>query len=191
MLGNLYCKNVYPIQFLQLFMSFSFLELQVVHFLNSFPALDPLMVFLSVIGEGPLWVLIGFYLYLSGSRRTAIYFGIMGISVWLASTVMKSFFMVPRPEGFRFVVEATGYSLPSTHSAMAFATAMFLHSKAGKYSPLLWAGALLMAVSRVFAGVHYPSDVIAGAVLGIVMGYLWIRIGSVLNIYLEKRVDQD
>ncbi|MEL4305816.1 phosphatase PAP2 family protein [Methanococcoides cohabitans] len=172
-------------------MSFSSLELQIVQILNSFPALDPLMVFLSVIGEGPLWILIGAYLFLSGSRRTAIYFGMMGISVWLTSTFLKSVLMVPRPGGFRFVLEATGYSFPSTHSALAFATAMFLNSKAGKYSPLLWAGALLMAVSRVFAGVHYPSDVMAGAVLGIVMGYMWIRIGSAVNMYMEKRADQD
>lgn len=172
-------------------MSFSSLELQIVQMLNSFPALDPLMVFLSVIGAGPLWVLIGIYLYLSGSRRTAIYFGMMGISVWLASTFLKSFLMVPRPEGFRFVLEASGYSLPSTHSAMAFATAMFLNSKSGRYSSILWAGALLMAASRVFAGVHYPSDVIAGAVIGIVIGYVWIRIGSALNAYVEIRNVKD
>lgn len=172
-------------------MSFSSLELQVVQLLNSFPALDPLMVFLSFIGEGPLWVLIGIYLFLSGSRRIAIYYGMMGISVWMACNVLKSVLMVPRPEGLRFVVEATGYSLPSTHSAMAFATAMFLHSKAGKYSPILWTGSLMMGISRVFAGVHYPSDVMAGAVLGIFLGYVWIRIGSVIDQYLEKRADQD
>ncbi|MGM0770051.1 MAG: phosphatase PAP2 family protein [Halobacteriota archaeon] len=172
-------------------MSFSSLELQIVQMLNSFPSLDPLMVFLSVIGEGPLWGLIGIYLYLSGSRRTAIYFVMMGISVWMASTFLKSVLMVPRPEGFRFVLEASGYSLPSTHSAMAFATAMFLHSKAGRYSSILWAGALLMAASRIFAGVHYPSDVMAGAVVGIAIGYMWIRIGSALNACVIKRTVQD
>ncbi|WP_440952746.1 phosphatase PAP2 family protein [Methanococcoides sp. FTZ1] len=172
-------------------MSFSSLELQVVELLNSFPALDPLMVFLSVIGQGPLWALIGLCLFIYSSRRTAIYYGMTGISVWVVCTVLKSVLMVPRPEDIRFVVEATGYSLPSTHSAMAFATAMFLHSKAGRYSPFLWTGALLMAISRVFAGVHYPSDVIAGALIGMIMGYAWIRIIPVLDGYLEKIMDQD
>lgn len=172
-------------------MSFSSLEVPVVQMLNSYPALDPLVTFLSVIGEGPLWVLMALYLYLSGSRRTAVYFGMMVFSVWIAATILKSWIMMPRPEDVRFVVEATGYSMPSSHSSVAFATAMFLHSMAGKYSSLLWAGALLMGVSRVFAGVHYPSDVIAGAVLGIIMGYVWIRIGNGISAYLQKRVDQD
>lgn len=172
-------------------MSFSSMEVQIVHMLNSYPALDPLMVFLSVVGEGPLWVLIGFYLYLSGSKRTAVYFGLMLLSVWVAATVLKSWLMVPRPEDVRFVVEASGYSMPSIHSGVAFAAAMFLHPIAGKYSYLLWTGALMMAVSRVFAGVHYPSDVIAGAVLGIFMGYLCIRIEAGISVYVQKREDSD
>ncbi|SES79377.1 undecaprenyl-diphosphatase [Methanococcoides vulcani] len=171
-------------------MSFSSMELPIVQMLNSYPALDPLMVFLSVMGEGPLWVLIGFYLYLSGSKRTAVYFGLMLLSVWVAATVLKSWLMVPRPEDVRFVVEASGYSMPSIHSGVAFAAAMFLHQIAGKYSYLLWTVALMMAVSRVFAGVHYPSDVIAGAVLGILMGYIWIRIG-VGSVYVQKREESD
>jgi len=40
-----------------------------------------------------------------------------------------------------------------------------------------------MALSRVFAGVHYPSDVMAGAVLGIIIGYLWLQIES----YFQKK----
>ncbi|WP_167880884.1 phosphatase PAP2 family protein [Methanococcoides sp. AM1] len=172
-------------------MSFSSMEVQIVQMLNSYPVLDPFMVFLSVVGEGPLWILIGSYLYLSGSKRAAVYFGLMLLSVWIAATVLKSWLMVPRPEDVRFVLETSGYSMPSIHSGMAFATAMFLHPIAGKIKFLLWAGAILMAFSRVFAGVHYPSDVIAGAVLGVVMGFLWIRMELYTNVYLQKREDSD
>jgi undecaprenyl-diphosphatase len=168
-------------------MSFSYLEVQILHMLNSYPILDPLMVFLSVIGEGPLWVLIGLYLYLSGSKGKAVNFGLMLLSVWVTATLLKSWLMVPRPEDVRFVVEASGYSMPSIHSGMAFAAAMFLHSMAEKYSSLLWAGALIMAVSRVFAGVHYPSDVLAGAVLGVATGYIWIRIEALATVFIQKR----
>jgi undecaprenyl-diphosphatase len=172
-------------------MSFSSLEVQIVQMLNSYPVLDPLMVFLSVMGEGTLWLLIGSYLYLSGSKRKAVYFGLVILSVWVTATVLKSWLTVPRPEDVRFVVEASGYSMPSIHSGMAFAAAMFLHSMAGRYNSLLWTGALIMAISRVFAGVHYPSDVIAGAILGIVIGYLWIRMEALTIVYVQKRENMD
>lgn len=61
-------------------------------------------------------------------------------------------------------------SFPSAHAASSFAAAR-------AYSPLvapapLYAAAVAMGASRVFFGVHYPSDVLAGAVLGLATGEL-------------------
>ena len=63
-------------------------------------------------------------------------------------------------------------SFPSGHSTAAFslaATAMFYHLP-GRF--VLLGGAVLVALGRVFAGVHYPSDVLAGAVIGTLGAYL-------------------
>jgi undecaprenyl-diphosphatase len=62
----------------------------------------------------------------------------------------------------------TGLSFPSTHSTCAFAAAR-------AYSALVPAGpiyavAIAMAASRLYLGVHYPSDVAAGAALGTIVG---------------------
>jgi membrane-associated phospholipid phosphatase len=50
-----------------------------------------------------------------------------------------------------------------------------------RFAPLLFAVAALIAYSRVYVGVHYPLDVFAGAVLGMVVGKVLTRLGRSLD----------
>lgn len=65
-----------------------------------------------------------------------------------------------------------GCSFPSGHAAGTFAFAAFVGALAPRYSPLLLLVAAAIAWSRCVLGVHYPSDVLAGAVLGSATGLL-------------------
>jgi len=96
------------------------------------------------------------------------------ISDQLVSSVLKPLISRPRPchdnsalEFARLLVSCgTGWSLPSAHSANAFAVAgvsFFAVRKSWRYLLPL---ATLIALSRVFVGVHYPADIFLGAIIG-------------------------
>ncbi|MBI5066316.1 phosphatase PAP2 family protein [Candidatus Woesearchaeota archaeon] len=63
-------------------------------------------------------------------------------------------------------------SFPSTHTLLSFAPAtivLFKNSKLGMYALFI---ALLVGFSRIYVGVHYPSDVLAGMIIGLVCAFL-------------------
>src|SRR5262249_43080605 len=68
-----------------------------------------------------------------------------------------------------------GASFPSGHAAGSFAFAGFVAMIAPRWAPLAFVYAAVVAASRCVLGVHYPSDVLAGALLGGVLGALFAR----------------
>jgi membrane-associated phospholipid phosphatase len=80
---------------------------------------------------------------------------------------------------------AIGRSFPSGHTSQAFfmATLMAPYFHTGIWAVLLlYAIALLVAVTRMYVGAHYPRDVLAGAILGSAWGLLGILVnGYILN----------
>ncbi|MFM2357611.1 MAG: hypothetical protein RJA61_348 [Candidatus Parcubacteria bacterium] len=82
-------------------------------------------------------------------------------------------FLIKRPRPFVFddtvkpFVEALGYSFPSGHATVFFAlaTSIFLWNK--KWGALFLVIAFCISVARIFVGVHYPLDILMGALVGI------------------------
>jgi membrane-associated phospholipid phosphatase len=78
-------------------------------------------------------------------------------------------------------IEATGplpasLSFPSAHAATSFAGATLIGALVLPLRPALYIAAAVMAFSRPYLGVHYPSDVLAGAAVGTVFGRLLARV---------------
>jgi membrane-associated phospholipid phosphatase len=70
----------------------------------------------------------------------------------------------------------SGYSFVSAHAANHFAIAIYLYKVWGKqyklFLPIALVWASLIAFSQVYVGVHYPTDVLAGAFIGIILAFL-------------------
>lgn len=101
----------------------------------------------------------------------------IGLAVLASEYILKDIFQVARPFitlGYAPLASAVHFSFPSTHATFAGVsiTAWFLIAQRRIPSDtLVIIGSLFIAVSRVFLGVHYPSDVLAGVVFGAVFAF--------------------
>ncbi len=86
------------------------------------------------------------------------------------------------------------YSFPSNHALNNFAAAMFYYRLFPKLKWALFITATLIAISRVYIGVHYPSDILGGAIIGAAIGYVFsigaLRIEQYLNKNPNKMIFQ-
>lgn len=115
-----------------------------------------------------------------------------GISV-LAALVMGIKFLVRRrrPEGeWGSIYRNTDpHSFPSGHAARSFLIAVFAAGLGPAWlAILLWVWAPLVALARVAMGVHYVSDIIAGAVLGILFALVGLQIYEPVMVWVSNLI---
>ncbi|MCX7909068.1 MAG: phosphatase PAP2 family protein [Ignavibacteria bacterium] len=115
----------------------------------------------------------------------------------LSSNVIKELVGRIRPchtlQDLRLLVPCGGgKSFPSSHAVNNFAFAILLSYFFQQYKIHFLVLASLVSLSRIYVGVHYPSDVIAGAIIGIIIGFLFVYIHKkVLINYVEKFVKKN
>jgi len=149
--------------------------------------LDEIAVTFTLIGEFRNMLifsaLLTGLLLLARQWRQAIFAGATMLLTALANTGTKHFFARVRPE--ILTDPLTSYSMPSGHASGAFALFLSLAVLAGRGQPprlrLTWLllgslPALAIALSRVYLGAHWPSDVVAGAMLAasVCAAVLWL-----------------
>ena len=147
--------------------------------------LTPLMWALSAVGRGGLvWLGIGLMLAIPRSMpRRGL--GQLALAILLASTcvdrALKPLLARERPFASMTDVTVIGgrpkdASFPSGHSANAFASAYVLTHVVPSAAAGWWLLAASIAYSRIYLGVHYPADVLGGAIVGMLCGFAAIRL---------------
>ncbi len=164
------------------------------------PLFDLLLPFITDLNKNKavtaiivLWVL---FVLWKGGKTGRITVAILLITVivsdQLNSSVLKGLFGRIRPcrvlQGVRMLVDCGGgLSFPSSHAVNNFAAAAVI-SHFYRRQKLYWFSfASLVALSRTYVGVHYPSDIVAGALIGIGIGMGMTALWEMINNKLEKR----
>ncbi|WP_318361518.1 phosphatase PAP2 family protein [uncultured Agathobaculum sp.] len=141
-------------------------------------SLDTVWKLFSLLGNyGAVWIALAvLLLFFRKTRRAGLAMLIaLGVgyavgNVWLKELVMRPRPFVTHTDLTPLLDPGDRWSFPSGHALSSFAAAtalFFFHKKTGLLAYLL---AACIAFSRLYASVHYPTDVLAGAVLGILCG---------------------
>lgn len=148
--------------------------------------LNPIMWATSAVGRGGmLWLAVG-GAFVIGRRIRLFDFVQLALAILLASLLANQVLkpLIARERPFLSAPEPAviggkpkDSSFPSGHAANAFAGCGVLSRKVPRARPVWWVLATLIAYSRVYLGVHYPLDVIGGALLGLTCALLVERLG--------------
>lgn len=157
-----------------------------------FPILDKVMILITSLGDkGMIWIVIALLLLINQKTRTAglLTLAALGLSAFIGEGILKPLFQRPRPYSdypatLMLIDQLTSYSFPSGHTSSSFAAAYVL-SKSFKKLVFVFLGfAIVMGFSRMYLFMHYSTDVIAGALLGLVSG---IIVNFFYETYLKKK----
>jgi undecaprenyl-diphosphatase len=132
-----------------------------------------------VVGfAGLVWVALAPFVAYLAKRNALFATAFTAMCVWSADLIAlglkaatdraRPFETIPQADA---LLKATvGQSMPSGHAATSFAGAVILSYFLPRSAPYVFLLATAIAFSRIYVGVHYPSDVVAGAALGAAVG---------------------
>lgn len=150
---------------------------------------------ITLLGEGGvIWIILGLLLLVNKKTK---WMGVTVLAALLLSLLVGNLTLKPlvarprpcwvHPEIPLLIGNPRDFSFPSGHSLSSFAaaTAVLLWNRRAGMAAL--AGAAIMACTRLYFYVHYPTDVVAGLLLGILLGILAYRIVKPVSRRWEER----
>jgi undecaprenyl-diphosphatase len=165
------------------------------------PFLDRAMLEITFLGTGLIVMTIvlvsGMFLWLTKHKHSALLLIVATAGGMLLNGLLKAGFDRPRPQVFEWAQHTVSSSFPSGHAmsaatvymTVAYLAARLQRRRLSRILTLLAATivVVLIAVSRLYLGVHYPSDVAAGITIGIAWAALCMAMLEVTLLYGRRR----
>ena len=163
------------------------------HNLNS-ELFNKIMIFFTILGDnGIIWIAIALILFLKRKYRKIGLFSIISLIICalLVNVILKP--LIHRPRPFSELTDITllikapkDYSFPSGHTAASFVMVYIFFRHIKKYFiPVLITG-ILIAFSRMYLTVHFPSDILVGLIIGLLSGYAGEKVA---DGFYRKKID--
>lgn len=176
------------------------IDVAVFYFFNSTisnPLFDKFFVFITDVKNWYLTYLILLLIsFFKGGRigKIAALMTILLVVVsdQASSNLLKNLFERVRPcnvlPDVNILAGCTGsFSFPSSHAVNNFAAAVYFGKIFPKIKWILFVAAFLVSVSRPYVGVHYPSDIFGGAIIGSTIGYLFaLLVIKIDNLFKQR-----
>ncbi|MCX2680405.1 phosphatase PAP2 family protein [Galbibacter sp. EGI 63066] len=138
----------------------------------------------------PLFLLFAFLIYKTYKNQQVykklLFTVLVSFTTWIVTELIKTVVRRPRPiwneslsDSLRVLIEPTSFSFFSGHASSSFALTTFvvlIIRKKYKWASLFYIWPLLFSFSRMYFGVHYPSDILAGAFVGVLIAVLYYKI---------------
>ncbi|MFF2879096.1 phosphatase PAP2 family protein [Gottfriedia sp. NPDC057991] len=153
-------------------------------FAGKWPSLDNLMIFLS---KSAILIVIGLLCYLwiqKGSERkhTAFYIALTLILALGGNFIIHQFYYHARPfvnhHVTKLISHSSDSSFVSDHGTLVFSTALILLLRKDRLGMVSLVWAILVGISRIFVGVHYPFDIIGAFILAGIVAIVVLKTSS-------------
>jgi undecaprenyl-diphosphatase len=162
------------------------------------------MLEVTSLGTGSVVTMIvgvaALFLWLNQHKHSAILLLVATIGGMVLNNLLKLGFSRARPDVIPWATTATFYSFPSGHamsativySTVAYLAARLQRTHAARVSIMLLATLIILLIcgSRLYLGVHYPSDVIAGIVIGLAWAGFCMATLEAIQLYARRNAPQ-
>lgn len=174
------------------------MKIEILDFIREYltnPVFDAVFVFCTTIVEhGRVWILTALIMLFTKKYRKAGILLLIAISLTFVSSeiIIKNLVCRPRPfysdPNINLIIPApSGYSFPSSHSSVSFAAATVIFYFNKKFGLAAFVLATLTAFSRLYLYVHYPTDVLAGICLGVIIAVAVIVVFRRMEAHNNKQ----
>ena len=172
--------------------------------LHQFPMLQAFMLEITALATASvvtaIVVISGMFLWLNKHKHSAILLGTAALGAIVLNNLLKLGFDRPRPTIFQWGTHPVSSSFPSGHAmsasvvyfTVAYLAARLQRKRAARVLTMMIAVAMVVSISlsRVYLGVHYPSDVLAGVTIGLAWAAFCMAILEAAQLYAKRNAPQ-